>query len=362
MRIMHLLNHTNMLNGHVHAAVDLGCEQRRLGHEVCIASGGGDFDHLLAKNRVATRIVDHTRRPLTILQSIARLKRHIDEWKPDVIHAHMMTSAVLAYPVCKLTGVPLITTVHNEFEKSAILMGLGKRVIAVSRSVGHSMQRRGIPAAKMHVVLNGTIGAARLADRSTQAENLEHPNVVFVGGVNARKGVPDLIRAFEIVHAEFPAARLFIVGRGEMETEYRELARRTNCAGAIRFTGPVEDPYPYMLAADIFVLPSLADPAPLVISEAREARCAVIGTNVDGIPQLLEFGAAGMLVPPASPDRLASALAELLGDPATLRAWQEKSQFRINTLKIERVALETTAVYRSALAKPKLVGAASRAI
>lgn len=362
MRIMHLLNHTHRLNGHVHAAVDLACEQRRQGHDVCVASAGGDFDQMLAANHVATRLVDHERRPATVVRSVWALRGHVKEWKPDVIHAHMMTSAVLAYPVCKLSGIPLITTVHNEFEKSAILMGLGNRVIAVSESVRGSMQRRGVPAKKLQVVLNGTIGAARFADRGTAPVELAHPSIVFVGGLHPRKGVVDLIQAFKSVHAAFPAATLTIVGGGPMENEYRDLARQTGCGDAITFLGAISDPYPYMRAADIFVLPSLADPAPLVISEAREARCAVIGTKVDGIPQLLEFGEAGILVPPAAPDALAAALTELLADPANLHAWQEKSQLRIDNLTIERVALETTAVYRSVVRKPKLAIPAGQTI
>lgn len=362
MRIMHLLNHTYRLNGHVHAAVDLACEQRRLGHDVCIASGGGDFDELLASHHVAARLVDHERRPLTVIRSMIKLKQHVNEWRPDVIHAHMMTSAVLAFPVCKLSGIPLVTTVHNEFEKSAILMGLGTRVIAVSESVSRSMQQRGISPKKLNVVLNGTIGTARFANRNAEPANLAHPNVVFVGGLHPRKGVADLINAFKTAHAAFPAAKLYIVGSGPMGDEYRELARQTGCGDAITFVGSVDDPYPYMLAADIFVLPSLADPAPLVISEAREARCAIIGTKVDGIPQLLEFGEAGILVPPSAPDMLAAALCDLLDDPARLREWREKSQLRIDNLTIERVALETTTVYRSAMTKPKLIGAASRAV
>ncbi len=362
MRIMHLLNHTYRLNGHVHAAVDLACEQRRLGHEVCIASGGGDFDELLASHHVATRLVDHERRPLAVIRSMMRLKRCVNEWRPDVIHAHMMTSAVLAFPVCKLSGIPLVTTVHNEFEKSAILMGLGSCVIAVSKSVSRSMQKRGISQKKLHVVLNGTIGTARFANRNAEPAKLAHPNIVFVGGLHPRKGVVDLIAAFKTAHSAFPAARLYIVGSGPMEDEYHELARQTGCGDAITFVGSVDDPYPYMLAADIFVLPSLADPAPLVISEAREAGCAIIGTKVDGIPQLLEFGEAGILVPPSAPEMLATALINLLGDPAKLKDWREKSQLRIDNLTIERVALETTAVYRSAMTQPKLIGAASRAV
>jgi len=215
-------------------------------------------------------------------------------------------------------------------------------------------------AQKLRVVLNGTIGAARFAGRSTAAAELAHPSIVFVGGLHPRKGLPDLITAFGTVLKNHAGARLYVIGGGPMESEYRALSAQSGFGHAITFVGAIDDPYPYMLAADIFVLPSLADPAPLVISEAREARCAVIGTRVDGIPQLLEFGEAGMLVPPASPDVLAAALDELISDPENLEAWKQRSQLRIETLTIERVARETATVYRSAMARPEPALAASQ--
>ena len=111
------------------------------------------------------------------------------------------------------------------------------------------------------------------------------------------------------------------------------------------FAGAVEDPHPYLLGADIFVLPSHADPAPLVLSEAREAGCAVVATAVDGIPELLESGAAGLLVPPRDPGQLAATLLKLLNDPAELAAWRRNSGIDLDRLGIERVARDTLAVY-----------------
>jgi glycosyltransferase involved in cell wall biosynthesis len=103
-----------------------------------------------------------------------------------------------------------------------------------------------------------------------------------------------------------------------------------------------------MLGADVFILASRADPAPLVLSEAREAGLAVIGTRVDGIPELLESGAAGLLVPPAAPERLAAALLEVLETPQTLHHHRERSQFNLERLALSRVATETLAVYARA--------------
>ena len=197
---------------------------------VCIASGGGDFDDLLARNNVETATISHRRNAFELAKSVFALRRHVRAWRADIVHAHMMTSAVLAWPVCKLAGIPLVTTVHNEFEKSAILMGLGTRVIAVSAAVGASMRKRGVPASRLRVVLNGTIGSARSAGRSRAPVALGSPSILFVGGQHPRKGLPDLFEAFATVHAKYPTARLCIVGEGPFLAAYQEMVGKMACA------------------------------------------------------------------------------------------------------------------------------------
>ncbi len=348
MRILHLLNHTQRLNGHVHAAVDLACAQRQLGHSVAIASGGGDFDALLARNGIETFHIDHRRRLPDLTKAFLALRQRMRQWRADIVHAHMMTSAVLAWPACKLAGIPLVTTVHNEFEKSATLMGLGTRVIAVSEAVGMSMRKRGVPAARLSVVLNGTIGSARFEGRDRSPRDLGSPSILFVGGQHPRKGLPDLFAAFGRLHADHPAARLWIVGEGPYLEVYRDMVRQMPCAQAVTFVGAQQDPYPWMLGADIFVLPSHADPAPLVLSEAREAGCAVVATAVDGVPQLLENGEAGILVPARDPEKLADALSRIVENPEALAEWRARSQKNLTYLTIDRVARETLNVYEAA--------------
>lgn len=348
MRVLHLLNHTNRLNGHIHATVDLACAQVKLGHQVAVASRGGDFDALLAANNVETRIIPHRRQVAEILRALVLLHRFIRQWRPDIVHAHMMTSAVVALPICKLAGIPLITTVHNAFERSAVVMGVGTRVIAVSDVVGRSMRRRGIPQSKLEVVLNGTIGSARFEGKDRTPRPLAKPSIIFVGGLHPRKGLPDLIEAFNIVRQKVPAARLTILGDGPQRKEYEALARMSPAAEAITFMGGLDEPFPYMLGADIFVLPSHADPAPLVLSEAREANCAIIATAVDGVPQLLEGGKAGILTPARDPSALAAAIVDLICTPGALQAWRTNSQVNIGHLTIERVAIQTLEIYAAA--------------
>ncbi|WP_337270782.1 glycosyltransferase family 4 protein [Oryzifoliimicrobium ureilyticus] len=360
MRILHVLNHTQRLNGHVHAAVDLACAQAAQGHEVFVASGGGDFDGLLHEKGIKTFTVDHNRKVLNLLKAEVRLLQALRKSRAEVVHAHMMTSAVLAFPISKLIGVPLITTVHNEFEKSATLMGLGKRVIAVSDVVAASMRRRGVAASKLAVVLNGTIGSARSEGRSEVPAALHKPSIVFVGGLHPRKGLPDLLQAVDILYQSSPNFHLYIVGDGPFRQDYELMASQLKCAPAVTFIGPAKDPYPYMLGADIFVLPSHADPAPLVLSEAREAACAVVGTKVDGIPQLLEQGEAGILVPPKDPNALAQTLQQLIETPDQIELWKQRSQYRIDYLTIDRVARDTMQVYLSALSRQTAATTANR--
>ncbi|QGY04691.1 glycosyltransferase family 4 protein [Methylobacterium mesophilicum SR1.6/6] len=349
MKIIHILNHTKKSNGHVHAAVDLACEQARLDHAVLIASAGGDFDDLLQDNKVGTRYLAHRRKIHLVPSEMLAFYRLLRKDRPDIVHAHMMTSAVLAWPSCMMLGIPLITTVHNEFERSSILMGLGKKVIAVSEAVKKSMSRRGIKEKKLAVVLNGTIGSARLKSVDRKQVSLSKPNVMFVGGLHPRKGLIDLFDAFEIVYRSRPNCKLYIVGGGPMIDTYTKYVSDLSSANSVEFLGTIQQPVSYLAAADIFVLPSHADPAPLVISEAREAGCAVIATDVDGIPQLLNDGKAGILVPARRPDALAREMLRLLDDPQQLAFWKIQSQNQIQYLTISRVCAETIEVYKSAL-------------
>jgi glycosyltransferase involved in cell wall biosynthesis len=350
-RILHVLNHTERLNGHVHAAVDLACAQAALGHEVAIASGGGDFDHLLAKHSVQHIIIDQRRKLLTAAKAAYRLMKLIRRF--DIVHAHMMTSAVLCWPSCMLLRKPLVTTVHNEFERSAVLMGLGSRVIAVSGAVSRSMAKRGIPASRLRTVLNGTAGSFRLSGPVGPPVDLGSPALLYVAGLHPRKGLPDLLHAFEIVAEAFPEARLNIVGEGPFEAEYKALAKSLRCSTSIIFHGGKDDPRAYFIASDIFVLPSLAEPAGLVLSEACEAGCAIVATDVGGIPDMLDGGRAGILTPVSDPQSMAVAIMGLLGDPAALQRAKSAAQANVARLGLDRVTRETLDVYAECLGPAK---------
>ena len=346
-KILHNLNHTCRLNGNVHAAIDLACAQARLGYNVAVCSSGGDFDEVLSENGVKTIVINQKRNPLTL--GLAVLKMTIIFRKYDIIHAHMVTSAMLSLPACMLTGTPLITTIHNSFEKSAIIMGVGRRVIAVSAAVGRSMLQRGISKKRLRVVLNGTIGTARFKTATVPKVKNGSTSVLYVGGLHPRKGVKNLIEAFDRSYNANKNLTLTIVGEGPYQQQYIDKLQSRHCRLAVQFVGSQVNPWPYFATSDIFVLPSLADPAPLVLCEARQAGCAIIASDVDGIPELLEDGKAGILVKPNDTKSLSDAMLLLADCSQTLALWKSNSQINIEKLTVDRVARETLSVYFEAI-------------
>ena len=345
MRIVHILNHTCLFNGHVNVAIDLACTQARLGHAVVVVSGGGDFDDLLASNQVRHVRIDQTRRPWVMAKALVALIGLVRSFQPEIVHAHMMTSAVLSYMVRLFGRFKLVTTVHNEFEKSAVLMGVGDRVVAVSEVMSGKMVRRGVPAAKLRVVLNGTIGTPRLSAKAPAAEPLRKPSVVFLGGLHPRKGVEELIRAFQTVADRLAEPHLYLVGSGPYREAYGRLVEELGLAQRVTFCGGQLDPRAFLLGADVFVLPSHAEPGALVLVEARDAGCAIIGTDVDGIPEMLDNGNAGLLVPPRDPAALAEAMLKVLQDEALLHRLRQKAREHLAYFTVERVSRDYLAHY-----------------
>ena len=348
MRIVHVANHSHRFNGNVHAAVDLACAQAQLGHEITFCSAAGSFDALLETHKVRVVHLPELNGRRGLVGAAWRIRQLVHVHGADIVHAHMMKSAALAWLATRHTQARLVTTVHNAFERSAVIMGLGDQVIAVSSAVSGAMQKRGIPEGRIQVVLNGTLGSARYAEGPAPSpEPLIHPAVLYLGGLHPRKGIADLLEAFASARRSRPDLHLYLVGEGPCEAEYRAMVSDDDRQN-IHFCGSRPDPRSFMLGADVFVLASHADPAPLVLSEAREAGLAVIATQVDGIPELLEGGAAGVLVPPHEPARLTEALLGVVQNEQTLAHHRQRSQFNLEHLALSRVAGETLDVYARA--------------
>ncbi|MEI6442842.1 MAG: glycosyltransferase family 4 protein [Nostocales cyanobacterium ELA583] len=354
MRIIHILNHVQEIgNGIVNVAVDLACLQSQSGDDVAVISAGGGYEKLLNQFGVKHYEVNQNRQLITMIKAAVSYRAILQEFQPDIVHAHMMTGVVLGRSLRWENKYILVATVHNEFQRSSVLMGLADRVIAVSKAVKNSMVQRGIPEQKLRVICNGTLGSPRTRKISDyQPLSLHSPaiakrsvGIATVAGMYKRKGITELIAAFEEVAENFPQVHLYLVGNGPDKQLFESQAQATAVSNRIHFEGFQPEPQRYLLACDIFVLASHRDPCPLVLSEAREAGLAIVATQVDGIPEALDHGKAGLLVPAQDSNQLAKALMELLSNADTLQEWKRRSQENLEWLNVSRVHQETLAVY-----------------
>lgn len=352
LRVLHLLNTVRETgNGIINTAIDLAWGQARTGHVVQVASAGGEFEARLAEWGVRHHRIDQQRRPLVLWRARRALRALLDAERFDVVHAHMVTGVVLARLArrARSAGGPLLVGhVHNVYQRSARLMGAADVVLCCGTSVRATMQARGVAASRLAVVLNGTIGSPRLPslERVVPA-SLGHPAIVTVAGMNARKGIDELIDAFARLAHRHPTAQLHLVGDGPERARLEMVARASGVGERIHFAGFQRDPQPWLRAADVFVLASRRESFPIVLGEARAAGCAIVATSVDGVPEALDEGRAGMLVPPRDAGALATAIERLLSDDALRAAQRSAALEGIARFRVERMADEVIACYRA---------------
>jgi glycosyltransferase involved in cell wall biosynthesis len=352
--IVHLLPHfANDGNGVVYAATDLACAQSDAGHSVtCIGNRGGSLEEVLQNRSVEAHVVEaFGLGPFDNFRSLARLFSLLKAIHPKVVHAHTIRTALIAKLLQPLLGYSLVASAHNGPRLKNFLLGVGDRVICVSAAVAIGMRRLHISESKLRVVKNGPLGSPRRAEVSASLSEvaISKPAIVTLAGLHTYKGVDDLIEAFAIARKTVPNLSLYILGEGPERRCLQMLAVRLNCDDRIHFEGFKSDPRPYLAHADVFVLPSHREAFGLSLAEAREARCAVIATNIGGIPEALEGGRSGILVAAKNPVEIGRVLVELFSDQKLLSFWQKRASENLSWLRVDRVSRETTEVYTELL-------------
>lgn len=347
MRVLHILNDvTDRGNGIVNTAVDLAIEQARQGVKVAVVSGGGGYQSLLEDAGVLHLTLDQSRDPARIISALRLFWRHILAFQPDVVHAHMRTGLLLAWLCSWFHRFVLIGHVHNVHDRESTLMGLANCVIAVSQSTALSMAKRGIARNKIRVVLNRTLRNSRNpAIEEVAPAKLARPSIVTVCGMSHRKGVAELISAFEIVGGIFRDTHLYLVGDGPQRELFERQALRSRWSSRIHFEGFHSTPQAYMLSADVFVLASRRESFGLVLIEARQAGCAIIASDVDGVAEALDGGLAGMLIPSENVNALATSLCRLLGQREERDMWRARARTNIELYNIKVMASEVQTIY-----------------
>jgi glycosyltransferase involved in cell wall biosynthesis len=311
---------------------------------------------------------------------LRRLAGFMDAIRPDIVNAHLFRSTAVAAPLARLRGVPaVVETYHGRegwrrsfprgsFLPDRLVSLTVDRVIAVSEAARRFLVRgKGYAAGKIVVVPNGRDlarfrpGAHRAQGRREFGLDETVPLVGVLGRLETQKGHAYLLSAWPRVVAEFPDARLLLLGDGSLRESLERQARDLGVAAHVIFAGFRAD-VPQMLdTIDVLALPSLYEGMPLTAIEASAMGRAVVATAVDGTPEVVRDGLTGLLVPPADPAALATALARLLRDrPAAERMGRAGRDHVLSRFSLTRQVEATARVYRDVAGSRQLGRYAAR--
>ena len=318
---------------------DLAASLAARGHDVTVAcSVAGVFAAPLEAAGVAVRPLVRrlVKRRLSVRLARA-LRRLVRTGSFDLVHAHLYASASAAALATLGTGVPLVVTEHTEGHWRRRRHRHGSRfvyrrasvVIAVSNAIRALLaERYGVPRTKVACIPPGT--APSPAPPKPRAPTAGGKGVVVghVGRLQPEKGADVFLAAVARVLHAAPNARILVVGDGPERGGLEALARSLGLDGRVEFLGERPDARELIAGLDVLVVSSRSEGSPLVALEAMEAGVPVVATAVGGIPDQIQHGRTGLLVPPDAPEDLAAAIVDLLADPARARALGEAGRRR----------------------------------
>jgi len=171
---------------------------------------------------------------------------------------------------------------------------------------------------KLHVLHCGVDPDQFKMARSAVASLRDRPvEILCVARLSPVKGHAILLKVVEELALRGHDVHLTLIGDGDLRHSLEQLAETMSIAHRVRFMGSVGQDviHTHYASADVFVLPSFAEGVPVVLMEAMAAKCPVVATRINGIPELIEDGVTGYLVPPGRPDRLADAVEKILAGP-----------------------------------------------
>lgn len=261
----------------------------------------------------------------------------------DLVHAHFAPDGLYALQTAHAIGVPLVTTLHGfdvttrpmEFIRSGrpalvryalanrSLKNRGNLFICVSRFIQEKAISAGFPQDKLRVHYIGVdVRAFSLADHSGR------PVILHVARLVEKKGTRYLIEAFARIASAHPEASLLIIGDGPLQDSLRALSAELGVEGRVVFRGVQShaEVRRAMQQASMLVLPSVtavdgdSEGLGMVLLEAAATGLPVIGTQHGGIPEAVDDGRTGYLVPERSSDALAEAIDALLSNEGLRRS------------------------------------------
>jgi glycosyltransferase involved in cell wall biosynthesis len=256
---------------------------------------------------------------------VLRLVSHLRRRRPAVLHAHLARAVMAGWWAARSAGVPVVTHFHSlaggrpawqdRLEGAAARRARAR--VAVSAAVAADRANRfRLPTDAFQVIHNG-IDTGRFA--SLPEPSTDRPVFGYLGRLTAReKGLDTLLAAAERLEQSgvaWPAMEI-AGGPPEAAAELRRRAARSGLENRVRVLGETADVTVVLARWSALVMPSRAEGFGLALVEAMAAGRPVVACRSGGIPEVVEDGATGILVPPEDPEALAEAMARLAADPA----------------------------------------------
>ena len=286
---------------------------------------------------------------------VSQVKRVLEQERFDLLHFHEPFVPFLSLVVLGQSTSVNIATFHAYagFSPamelgSKTLQGYAARLhgrIAVSAAARHFVDR--FFPGDYKVIPNGVnVGRFQRAVPIARWQD-GTPNVLFVGRLEDRKGLPHLLKAFRLIRKSGLEARLLVVGSGPQEREARRYVM-TRGLQNVEFLGRVSDAEKAQLfrTADVFVSPATGrESFGIVLLEAMAAGCPIVCSDIHGYKGVVQRGRQAILVPPRDAKALAAGIGELLRDPALRARLGASGQARAEQFSWERVTAKVEDYY-----------------
>ncbi len=307
--------------------------------------------------------------PVNDIRALYDLVRIIQRERPDIVHTHTSKAGILGRLAAKIARVPYIVhtphghVFYGHFSRTLSLVFLWlerlfalftDRLVALTEGeVQDYLDLSVYPPDRIIKIHSGIdlqkfqFAKISIIDkkRSLGIETNGH-TVGFVGWLLPIKGPMHLLQAMEYVWQEYDDTNLVFVGKGDLDVDLRSEALKLNENGRVRFLGWRDDIEEIMPVFDIFVLPSLNEGMGRVLVEAMAAGKPVIASRVGGIPDLVQHGKNGLLVPPGDEKALAACIRFLIENPEEAEIMGKSGREFCHQFSVEAMVEKIDHLYR----------------
>jgi glycosyltransferase involved in cell wall biosynthesis len=300
---------------------------------------------------------------------VARVARTVEHFRPQVVHTHTYALRY-AFPYMLCRRIPaMVHTVHNLAEREIdwsgrlvhrIAFWRGVLPVAIAKEVADSLRRvYGIddfPLIPNGIPIDTFRGPSIDRERWRNNEGFAPTDVLFmcVAGLRPQKNPFLLLEGFHRGTASDPRAHLLFVGRGGLKSELEKRIGALGLQDRVHLLGLRSDIPEILHAADVFVLSSDYEGNPLSVMEAMAAGKPMVCTAVGGVPELVEDGKCGLLVPQRDVKALAGAMEYMLESPEARKSMGEAAARRaVERFDLRAMTEAYENLYRTAIAKSR---------